>query len=161
MTAMSKLGKFSAAVAASFLCTALATPAKAQTKVREAVYRGTLVCGKLPFIEDPVRAAVEIKVAGNAAQYSRPVRAPRRGSVAGIETGTGTIDGDKISLKGEWRGALGNYNATYSGTFVRRSAKLTGTQIWMHAGKSYKRECSGVVKRPLAAFLPKDKKIGQ
>jgi hypothetical protein len=158
MTAMPKLGKFSGAVAASFLCAALAIPAEAQTKVRGAVYRGTLVCGKLPFIEDPVRAAIEIKIAGNAAQYRRPVRAPRRGSVAGTETGTGTIDGDKISLKGEWRGELGSYNAAYGGTFVRRSAKLTGTQTWMHAGRSYKRDCSGVVKRPLAAFLPKDKK---
>jgi hypothetical protein len=158
MPAMSKLGKFSSAVAASFLYAALAMPAAAQTKVREAVYRGTLVCGKLPFIEDPVRAAIEIKVAGNAAQYSRPVRAPLRGSVAGTETGTGTIDGDKISLKGEWRGELGGYNAAYGGRFVRRSAKLSGTQTWTHAGKSYKRECSGVIKRPLAAFLPKDKK---
>jgi len=160
MTAMAKPGKFSAAVAASLLCAALATPANAQTKVREAVYRGTLVCGKLPFIEDPVRAAIAIKIAGNAAQYSRPVRAPRRGSVVGTETGTGMIDGDKISLKGEWRGELGNYNAAYGGTFVRRSAKLTGTQTWIHAGKSYKRDCSGVIKRPLAAFLPKDKKKG-
>lgn len=158
MTAMAKLRKFSAAVAASFLCAALAPPANSQTKVREAVYRGTLVCGKLPFIEDPVRAAIEIKITGNAAQYRRPVRAPRRGSVAGIETGTGTIDSDKISLTGEWRGEFGSYQATYSGTFVRRSAKLAGTQTWMHAGKSYKRECSGVIKRPLAAFLPKDKK---
>ncbi len=158
MTAMTKLGKFSGAIAASFLCAALATQAKAQTKVREAVYRGTLVCGKLPFIEDPVRAAIEIKIAGNAAQYSRPVRAPLRGSVAGIETGTGTIDGDKISLKGEWRGDIGSYQATYGGTFVRRSAKLTGTQTWTFAGKSYKRDCTGVIKRPLAAFLPEDKK---
>ena len=155
---MWKLRKFSGVLATSLLCAALAMPAQAQTKVREAVYRGTLVCGKLPFIEDPVRAAIEIKIAGNAAQYSRPVRAPRRGSVAGTETGTGTIDGDKISLKGEWRGELGSYSAAYGGTFVRRSARLTGTQTWMHEGKSYTRECSGVVKRPLAAFLPKDKK---
>jgi hypothetical protein len=155
---MPKLERFSGAIAASFLCVALAMPAQAQTRVREAVYRGTLVCGKLPFIEDPVRAAMEIKIAGNAAQYRRPVRAPRRGSVAGTETGTGTIDGDKISLKGEWRGELGGYSAAYSGRFVRRSAKLAGTQTWTHAGKSYKRDCSGVIKRPLAAFLPKDKK---
>jgi hypothetical protein len=155
---MTKLGKFSAALAASFLCAALATPAAAQTNVRAAVYRGTLVCGKLPFIEDPVRAAIEIKIAGNAAQYRRPVRAPRRGSVAGTETGTGIIDGDKISLKGEWRGDISSYEATYAGTFVRRSARLTGTQTWTYAGKSYKRECSGVIKRPLVAFLPKDKK---
>ena len=158
MSGMSKLGKFLGAVAAGLLCAALATPANAQTKVREAVYRGTLVCGRLPFIQDPVRAAIEITVAGNTAQYNRPVRAPRRGSVAGTEMGTGMIDGDKISLKGEWRGELGSYTATYGGRFVRRSARLTGTQVWMHDGKSYKRECSGTIKRPLAAFLPKDKK---
>ena len=111
---MSKLRKFSGALA-TILCAALAMPAQAQTKVRDAVYRGTLVCGKLPFIEDPVRAAIEIKIAGNAAQYSRPVRAPRPDSVAGTETGTGTIDGDKISLKGEWRGELGSYSAAYGG----------------------------------------------
>ena len=155
---MSKRGKILPPLAAVFLCAALAIPAQAQTKVREAVYRGTLVCGKLPFIEDPVRAAIEIKIAGKSAEYSRPVRAPRRGSVAGTERGTGTIDGDKISLNGEWRGELGSYTATYGGTFVRRSARLAGTQTWTYAGKSYKRDCSGTIKRPLAAFLPKDKK---
>ena len=49
------------------------------------------------------------------------------------------------------------YEANYSGSFVRRSAKLSGVQNWTHDGKTYTRTCTGSIKRPLAAFLPKNK----
>jgi hypothetical protein len=48
------------------------------------------------------------------------------------------------------------YTASYSGTFVRRSVKLKGMQTWVEGGKTFTRACSGVVKRPLKAFLRKD-----
>ncbi|MBI4275392.1 MAG: hypothetical protein HY659_11910 [Rhizobiales bacterium] len=144
-----------AASAASMVTAASIGAASAQ--VRDATYLGTLVCGKLPFAQDPVRAAIEVKVTGNSGPYTRPVHLPGRGKVAGTETGTATVDGDKITLKGGWKGDKDSYDATYSGTFVRRSAKLTGTQAWTHEGKSYSRTCSGVIKRPLAIFLKKPK----
>ncbi len=148
--------KLSIGLLAAIACAAFVAPAPAQ--VRDASYRGTLVCGVLPFAEDPVRAAIEVNLSGNSGPYQRPVHMPTRLTIAGKETGTATVDGNKIALTGGWKGDKGSYEASYSGSFVRRSAKLTGTQTWTHDGKSYKRDCSGAIKRPLAAFLPKEKK---
>ena len=137
----------------------LAMPVQAQ--VRDAEYRGTLVCGKLPFAQDPTRAAITVKLAGNEGPYERPVHIPARSKVVGQETGKAKVEGDKISLTGGWKDDKSSYEASYSGTFVRRSAKLTGTQNWTHEGKSFTRTCSGAIKRPLAVFLPKQKKPEQ
>ena len=136
----------------------LAMPVQAQ--VRDAEYRGTLVCGKLPFAEDPTRAAIAIKLAGNEGPYERPVHMARS-KVVGQETGKGKVEGDKITITGSWKGDKASYEATYSGTFVRRSATLTGEQNWTYEGKKFTRTCSGAIKRPLAAFLPKQKKPEQ
>jgi hypothetical protein len=137
----------------------VAVPAQAQ--VRDAEYRGTLVCGKLPFAQDPSRAAITVKLTGSEGPYERPVHMPVRGKIAGQETGKVKVDGDKIAITGGWKGEKSSYEASYSGTFVRRSAKLTGQQSWTHEGKSYTRACSGAIKRPLAAFVPKPQKPAQ
>jgi hypothetical protein len=137
----------------------LAVPAQAQ--VRDAEYRGTLVCGKLPFAQDPIRAAITVKLAGSEGPYERPVHMPIRTRIAGLETGKVKVDGNKIVLTGGWKGEKSSYEASYSGTFVRRSAKLSGKQSWTHEGKSYSRTCSGALKRPLAAFLRKPQKPTQ
>jgi hypothetical protein len=145
-----------AAAAAGIL---LAMPAQAQ--VRDAEYRGTLVCGKLPFAADPTRAAIAVKLTGNEGPYERPVYLLGRGKLGGTETGTAKVDGAKIALGGGWKGEKDSYEASYSGSFVRRSAKLAGTQKWTHDGQSFTRNCSGSIKRPLAAFLPKTQKPAQ
>jgi hypothetical protein len=129
----------------------VAWPAQAQTPVRDAVYRGTLVCDKLPFFETAVREALEVKIKGRSITYTHIVR--ERGELS-FEQGTGTLDGDKISLKGEWSGEVEKYQASYTGQFVRRWAKLTGAQTWTHDGKTHIRKCEGVIKRPFAVFLP-------
>lgn len=132
-----------------------ATQAPAQTVVRNAVYRGTLVCDKLPFFETTAREALEVKIAGSEAKYTLIVR-EGRGAPTSTEQGSGKLEGEKISLAGNWNGKNDKYESSYSGTFVRRSAKLTGSQTWTHEGKSFTRNCTGVIKRPFAAFLPKD-----
>jgi hypothetical protein len=137
----------------------VAVPAQAQ--VRDAEYRGTLVCGRLPFAQDPSRTAITVKLTGSEGPYERPVHMPVRGKIAGQETGKVKVDGDKIAITGGWKGEKSSYEASYSGTFVRRSAKLTGQQSWTHEGKSYTRACSGAIKRPLAAFVPKPQKPAQ
>jgi hypothetical protein len=129
--------------------------ANAQALVRDAVYRGTMVCDKLLFFETAAREAIEVGIVGGAAKYTMVVRL--RDDTA-QEAGTGKVDGQAISLQGEWTGKADSYKATYSGTFVRRSAKLTGTQTWTHDGKTFTRKCSGVIKRPLRAFLPRQRK---
>src|SRR5689334_1725048 len=78
-----------------------ATSAMAQ--IRDAVYRGTLVCDKLPFAPGKGREAIEVTITGSSAQYTHIVRL--HGSVeAERERGTGTISGQDISLHGAWKG---------------------------------------------------------
>jgi hypothetical protein len=150
------MGTFIAACAAILACGQVSQVyAQSAAPVRDAVYRGTLLCGKLPFQDAAMREAIEVTIAGNSARYTHVVRDQTRTS---SETGSGTIDGRKIELKGSWREWGDSYEASYQGSFVRRSARLSGTQTWSHAGRTYTRRCSGAIKRPLAAFLPRGKK---
>jgi hypothetical protein len=131
------------------------TPASAQ--VRDAVYRGTMVCDKLPFSAGKSREAIEVTIAAGAIRYTQVVRLHDT-SVATPEQGTGTLSGDTIALQGTWKGGNRQYEAKYSGTFVRRHADLKGTQTWTDGGKTMTRSCTGTIKRPLKVFLPSDKK---
>lgn len=116
---------------------------------------------KALLAQDPGRAAIRVKLTGSEGTYERPVHMPVRSGIVGQEVGKAKVDGDKIAITGGWRGEKSSYEASYSGTFVRRSAKLSGQQSWMHEGKSYTRTCSGAITRPLAAFLPKPQKPAQ
>ena len=145
------------AALAALATTMLGAQAQAQALVRDAVYRGTMVCDKLPFFETAAREAIEVGITGGAAKYAMVVRLRDAGDTA-QEAGSGKVDGQAISLQGEWTGKTDSYKASYSGTFVRRSAKLIGTQTWTHDGKTFTRKCSGAIKRPLRAFLPRQRK---
>ena len=137
------------------MMTSMAAPVAAQ--VLDTTYRGTMVCDKLPFTSDQMREAIEVTISGGAARYSHVVRLSKVGVEATTEQGTGTIDGQKINLQGTWKGGSRTYEAKYGGTFVRRSAKLKGTQTWMDGGKTVTRACAGAIKRPLRPFLPRNK----
>jgi len=102
-------------------------------------------------LEEALKPTVEVKIKGTAITYTHIVR--ERGEMS-FEQGNGTLDGDKIALKGEWTGEVEKYTASYTGAFVRRSAKLAGMQTWQHEGKTYTRKCEGAIKRPFAVFLP-------
>jgi len=133
------------------------TPVSAQ--VRDAVYRGTMVCEKLPFTVGNAREAIEVIISGNGntARYTHAVRL--HGTAAPTsEVGTGALNGNDISLQGAWKGGNRQYEAKYTGTFVRRHATLKGIQTWSDGGKTITRACSGSMKRPLRAFLPRERK---
>jgi hypothetical protein len=135
------------------VATIVAMPALAQ--VRDAIYRGTLICDKLPFTEAKMREAIDVTIASGKVRYSHVVRL--RGGPEGMpERGTGTLEGQNLALEGVWDGGARKYKASYSGTFVRRSAKLKGTQTWTEGGRTFTRACSGVVKRPFRVFLPRE-----
>jgi hypothetical protein len=144
------------AVLAAAAMMALATPAAAQ--VLDATYRGTMLCDKLPFTNDKMREAIEVTISGGTARYSHVVRLSKVDVEATTEQGTGTVDGQKISLQGSWKGGNRSYEAKYGGSFVRRSATLKGTQTWTDAGKTVTRACTGAIKRPLKPFLPRGQK---
>ncbi|MGH6709696.1 MAG: hypothetical protein ACREEK_12075 [Bradyrhizobium sp.] len=143
------------AVLAAVMIT-IATPVAAE--VLDATYRGTMVCDKLPFTSDKMREAIEVTIAGSAARYTQVVRLRSTAVEAVAEQGTGTIAGQKIDLQGSWKSGSREYQAKYSGSFVRRSAALKGTQTWTDGGKTVIRACAGAIKRPLKPFLPRNKK---
>ena len=146
------------AVLAVAITMATGTPVAAQ--VLDATYRGTMICDKLPFTSDAMREAIEVTIAGGAVRYSHVVRLSKAAAEATAEQGTGALDGQKISLQGGWKSGSRSYEAKYSGSFVRRSARLKGTQTWTADGKTITRDCSGAIKRPLKPFLPRAKKQG-
>jgi hypothetical protein len=131
-----------------------ATPAAAQQPVRDAVYRGTLVCDKLPFTKAKMREAIEVTISRGKVRYSHVVRL-REQPEAVLEQGTGTLDGQNIGLQGSWSSDARQYTASYGGAFVRRSARLRGTQTWIDGGRTITRNCSGAIKRPFRVFLPR------
>ena len=142
------------AVLAAAMMAVIGEPAAAQ--VLDATYRGTMVCDKLPFASQQTREAIEVTISGGAARYHHVVRLRNAAVEATAEQGTGTIDGQKISLQGSWNSDGRQYEASYSGSFVRRSAWLKGTQTWTDGGKTATRACTGAIKRPLKPFLPRD-----
>ena len=144
-----------AALAAAMMI-AMGTQAGAQ--VLDATYRGTMVCDKLPFTSGKMREAIEVTISSGTARYSHVVRLGKVAVEKAAEQGTGKIDGQKIDLQGSWKGGNRSYEAKYSGSFVRRSAKLKGTQSWTDGGKTVTRACMGAIKRPLRPFLPRSKK---
>ena len=135
------------------LAAIFATPAAAQP-VRDAVYRGTLICDKLPFTTAKMREAIDVTISRGTVRYSHVVRL-REQPEAVMEQGTGKLEGENISLEGAWDGGARQYKASYSGTFVRRSARLRGTQTWTDGGRTIARACSGAIKRPFRVFLPR------
>jgi hypothetical protein len=151
MRTVNAIGLLAAAMTAS-----LATPAAAQ--VLNAVYRGTLVCDKLPFTKTKMREAIVVTIVGGGAHYTHVVRLKAAATEAAPEQGFGTVIGQNIRLQGSWSGGNREYKAAYSGTFVRRAARLKGTQTWAFGGKTITRACSGAIKRPLKAFLPRQRK---
>ncbi len=140
-----------AAAAGVFIAAMLASPAWAQ--VKDGVYRGTLVCDQGEASKGKRRGAIEVTISGGNVSYQHTVRASDRGRVFGVESGSGTLQGQALKLDGSWSGQGENYKASYSGTFVRRGAQLTGTQVWTAGDKSQSRTCTGAIKRPLAIFM--------
>jgi hypothetical protein len=129
----------------------------ATAEVLDAVYRGTLVCDKLPFVQAKMREAIAVTISGGSVSFHHIVRLGESPEIE-AEKGAGKLEGQNISLDGTWTEGKREYKASYTGAFVRRSARLKGTQSWTEGGKTVTRNCSGVIKRPLKAFLPRKKK---
>jgi hypothetical protein len=144
-----------AGVLAVAMVAVAATSAAAQ--VRDAVYRGTLICDKLPFSAGKGREAMEVTIAGATVSYSHVVRL-RDAAEPVAEQGKGTLKGQDLELQGSWKSGNRQYEAKYSGSFVRRHADLKGTQTWSDGGKTITRNCTGTIKRPFRVFLPGEKK---
>jgi hypothetical protein len=107
-------------------------PATAQ--VRDAVYRGTMVCDQLPFSLGKSRGAIEVTISGSAVHYSHIVRL-RDAAEPTPEQGTGTLNGDNISLQGSWKGGNRQYEANTAVLSCAVTSTLTGRRHGMTAGR--------------------------
>jgi len=116
-----------------------------------------MVCDKLPVTVGSGREAIEVTIVKGAVVYTHVVRLHGTADMV-QEKGTGALSGNNISLQGSWKSGNRQYEAKYSGTFVRRHANLKGTQTWTEGGQTTSRNCSGTIKRPLRVFLPREKK---
>jgi hypothetical protein len=123
-------------------------------EVVDATYRGTLVCDKTPFTQDKMREAIEVTIARGDVRYTHVVRL-REFAEPEPERGTGSLNGLRLELQGSWKDGARHYEARYGGVFVRRGARLKGTQTWSEGGRTVARHCTGAIKRPLRAFLPR------
>ncbi len=144
------------AVVAALIANADALAQPKQSRVLDADYGGMLTCAKLPFTDFAVREPITVTVAGSKVTYVHAVRLKDKAEPA--EKGAGRIDGALLSLQGAWKGGAGAYQAAYSGSFVRRSVRLIGTQTWMYQDHILTRACSGTVKRAFRIFLPRKDK---
>ena len=146
------LRKGNAACGAVLLVAGLGTGASAQ--VMDATYRGTLVCDKTAFTKDKMREAIEVTISNGDVRYTHVVRL-RDTAEPEPERGTGSVHGLRLNLEGAWKDGARQYDARYSGVFVRRGVKLRGTQTWTEGARVITRHCAGAIKRPLRAFLPR------
>ena len=146
------LRKGNAACVAVVLLAGLCTGASAE--VMDATYRGTLVCDRTPFTKDRMREAIEVTISRGDIRYTHVVRL-RDFAEPEPERGTGSLNGLRLNLDGGWKDGARQYDARYGGVFVRRGAKLKGTQTWTEGGRTITRHCAGAIKRPLRAFLPR------
>src|SRR5688500_19228412 len=96
------------ALLAAILAT-MATPATAE--VLDAVYRGTLVCERLPFAQTTMREAIEVKITGGIVHYNHVVRLRDQPSEM-VEKGVGVVKGQDIELQGAWTDGMRPYTAT-------------------------------------------------
>jgi hypothetical protein len=145
-------GRGNAAGAVALLLALVSTGASAQ--VMDATYRGTLVCDKTSFTKDRMREAIDVTISSGDVRYTHVVRL-REVAEPEPERGTGSLNGLRLELQGSWKGGTRQYEARYGGVFVRRSARLKGTQTWTEGGRTVTRHCAGAIKRPLRAFLPR------
>jgi hypothetical protein len=81
--------------------------APAAAEVLDAVYRGTLVCEKLPFTKMQMREAIDVTISGGAARYNHVVRLRDKASEV-LEKGTGAVKGQNIELQGSWKDEIAN-----------------------------------------------------
>ena len=87
-------------VLAAATIAAMSAPAAAE--VLDAVYRGTLVCDKLPFTRMQMREAIDVTISGGVARYNHVVRLRDRASEVS-EKGAGVVKGQNIDLQGSWK----------------------------------------------------------
>jgi hypothetical protein len=88
--------------------------ARANAQVRDAVYRGTMVCDKLPFTAGKSHEAIEVTVAGVTVCHSRIVRlrAVERSGLQGAWEATANMKRNMLALSAASQAAVASLPPT-------------------------------------------------
>jgi hypothetical protein len=118
----------------------------AHTQALDGNYVGTLVCEQLPYAAGPLRAPLDLTIAGNKATFARPVFNLDGSRVVGSEVGTGTLEQDgKLHLVSTWVVNGGTAQGAYDGTLTVKGGTLSGSQSWTLGGEPRTRQCFAAV----------------
>ena len=136
---MSRTSVLSTVLAALVL---LAFQAAARAESFDGAYRGSIVCAKLTFNADILRAPFDMVVTGKSVMFARPVFDRLGNRVVGSELGTGTVeDNGALKLTSSWSAGVFSYQGAYAGTINGKTGALTGTQAWTMPRGKQTRDC--------------------
>jgi len=112
----------------------------------DGTYQGTLVCAQMPYAAGPLRAPLDINVAGKSATFARPIFNLDGSRVVGSEIGTGSMDPDgTLHLISSWICNNAPARARYDGTLTVTGGTLSGSQTWNLGGEHHTRQCFAAV----------------
>ena len=116
--------------AAALLALILATPASAQGL--DGLYTGKLSCEIIAGqTRRPLSTDIRITIAGTSVRYEREILNPDGGGSTGIkERGTGSVNGNTLSMTAAGRGNSWSYEASYNGTIAGGAIAMRGVQKW-------------------------------
>ena len=108
------------------LAVATATPVWAQS------WHGSLRCGEVAGHVGRGRFDLSVEQSGNRLSFSRPMRTADGGLSNSAETGTGTVNGDAVDLRGLYTDRGDSEASHYSGRIVGGTMRLNGEQVWTY-----------------------------
>jgi hypothetical protein len=124
----------------------LATSATAQGA--DGLYVGELRCTAVADATIPLRTQIRVTVTGTTVRYDRDVHVANSSQSSGVkETGTGSVAGSTISMKGGARTLTYSFEATYSGTIAGDALTMKGSQKWYVKQGNENRDCTILGKR--------------
>ncbi len=133
---------------ASSIVLALALPMIALPGLARAEnWTGDLRCGEVPNLVGPLKTEMTVEQSGATFSYRREVRTQGGGFSGTVESGTGTLTGDQVVLRGSWATRTASYQAVYQGKLAGGKMELRGGQEWTYANSG------GPVHRPCRATL--------
>jgi hypothetical protein len=137
----------SASIIAGCIAAALiATASVVWAQSTDGTYNGTISCGVLSNLTQPLRTQFTMNVSVNEATYERPILRPSRSGGQAERTGSSEPGVEPFSSNGEvvLNGDCGgefNCEGHYEGKLNTTPIHLSGTQRWLVRGKAELRTC--------------------
>jgi hypothetical protein len=125
---------------ATWIAAMLTIAAAAQAQSLDGTYTGTIACGLLSHLTQPLKTKFTMTVSRDQATYERPML--RRGEPTGsFERGQGNVSpSGEVTLRGRCEGDS-PCESQYSGQLNTEPVRLVGTQSWRVQKKREQRSC--------------------